>query len=631
MTSRARYWPLRRDGSGPDLLGPLAAKIRQARAPQHLMPIRACVAVLVIASGARAADTDLGVVHDRSDYPSLVTPHPALGTFEPLRDPDRPILAFYGGIGLARLGDGQWTAYNITRKADVDYLMRRCAEAGMDRICASFLEQQPPSRFLAPARTQREDLLPYAIDQAHARGIEVYADLPVFAVGERDKPFLIANPTVLTRDREGRLTPHMMSPAYPQVRAYRRAIILEWLARYPVDGVQLDFIRWPYYGRDLLYGYCAHGYDEPLLAELRRRHALPAGFVPAHDDPRFVKIRQEYVSLFIRELREALTASGIDLPIGVYNSNGYGRKQSLRDVCQDWAYWDREKLVDEHHPMFLFDSITRLVRATRTLVEIKRPDSVVLGPIFLAEGFAPEDGFVPTPEGCRDAARRLIKLGCDGIWFCRNSEIEQFDLWPMVKEIGEYSLSRIRAEDFDPMYENLVPNGDFDEGLKDWHCEPAGRATTLGDEADNGRSFLRIDLQETAPVVVVQRSPTRFSPHPAYALRSLGVLVEYRSAIVEAEGATRVVVDLACTNGERHAEAMELSLGQEAWRTEQRAFRVKREGRNVVRTATIRIAVPPGRGTIWLDKIELLYDPLDNPLVVSDEPGRAARDRGPGL
>ncbi len=581
---------------------------------------RKTLIALIIGMLSAAARSD-GRPTQTDIYPSTITPHPGLGRFRPPHDPDRPVMACYGGIGLRDLGNGHWTGYGITSKADIDRLIARCREYGISRIYASLLEQSPPSRYLRPPPAGAEDLIPYAIDRAHAAGILVYADIPTFAVGEWDRPFLDANRELLTHSESGAPDPHMFSPAWPKVRAYKRAILLEWLARYPVDGIQLDFIRWPYYGDDLLHGVCAHGYDDPLLRELRRRHGLADSFRPRPDDPRFLQIRREYISLFIRELRDTLESNGINLPVGVYNSNAYGRVPSMHDVCQDWLHWEQHRLVDEHHPMFLLDSITRLARAAKSLTDIKRPGSTVFGPIFLAEGFQPAEGFVPTADMCREAARRLIKLGCDGIWFCRAGEIEEFNLWPVVREISRYSLREVRAQSFDPLYENLVPNGDFESGLEGWQADPADAARVDDVGPASGGRCLRIDARPEYGVRIRLRTPPRFSTHPAYAVRSLGLAFYYQDAELRTDPPVRVVLRLMYTDGTMDEKPVAPASGAGQWKPTNTAFRVTRERAKLVRDAEIEIVVPAGTGHVRLDRIELIYDPLDNPLIAFSGPG----------
>jgi hypothetical protein len=402
--------------------------------------------------------TPISVRADRVDFPTVVTPHPGAGKFKAPRDPDKPLVAFYGGIGLWETAPGEWTGYGVTSRAQVDYLIRRCTENGIGRICGSMQEEAYTSRLTPSPFSTEEDFVAYAIDRAHAHGIEFFADQPCFAYVEtRNADFARAHPYAFTRSHDGTPDTHMLSAAHPIVRRFKRAQFMEWVQNYPIDGLQLDFIRFPYYSMDLRTGFGKHGYDEPLLAAFRSLYGLDSSFMPAIDDPRWVRLRAEAVTQFIRELRQDLRDSKIELPIAVYNSGTYGRADSARTVLQDWRVWEEEGLVEEHHPMFLMTAgMNNLIRCVDSIHEVRK-NGRVFGPIFLAEGFAGGDD-VPTADMVRDAARRLIKAGCDGIWFCRASELERFGLWPVVKEISEWSIKEIRTADFDPAYQNLASN-----------------------------------------------------------------------------------------------------------------------------------------------------------------------------
>ena len=353
--------------------------------------------------------------------------------------------------------------------------------------------------------------------------------------------------------------------------------------------------------------------------------AWPMTFVRSlmiHDSSR---LRQEIVSLFIRELREDLGRNGIQIPIGVYNSNAYGRLQSLHDVCQDWKAWEAERLVDEHHPMFVLDSLTRLMRATQSLIEVKRPGSIVFGPIFLAEGFQPDQGFAPSSEMCRDAARRLIKLGCDGIWFCRASEIEEFKLWPVVREISHYSISHIRREKFDPLYENLISNGSFENGFEGWKGEPLGAAKLVTDMAFAGQSALRIDLRQDSAISLTQITPHGYSPHHVYGTRSLGFSFASRTAGLRADAPVQVDLLLVYSDGHEEHHQFELTGTQTGWERRGGEFPVIRERDRTLKTTRVSVRVPAGQGTVWLDEMELIFDPLDNPLALSSKTSQLRR------
>jgi hypothetical protein len=415
---------------------------------RNLLMLRArCVSVASILLMACATAGGEGI-HASGNYATKITPVPGLGEFQLQHDPDRPILGYYGGIGLYLDEKGQWEDFWVTRKADVDYLIKRCREFGMNRIYANMMLQESHSELLGhlpiPQSSETTALFGYAIEQAHINNIQVYVDIPVFGRRERDEPFVQANSEdIFARRADGSVNTTFFSPANPKVRAYRIAVLLEVLSHYPVDGIQLDFIRWESDTkeiRDLAHEASVYGYEKSFLKEFRQEHNLPADFVPQPDDPRFIQARADRVTLFIEELCAALKRSGVSLPIGVYNSNSYGREASLRNVCQDWKTWEERALVDEHHPMFYMDDLTRLANSLQSILDVKREGSTVFGPIFL-DGPGPFD-----PERVEEVAGSMINLGCDGIWFCREAEIEQMNLWPTVKRISEMSLGEIRAD-----------------------------------------------------------------------------------------------------------------------------------------------------------------------------------------
>jgi glycosyl hydrolase family 10 len=557
-----------------------------------------------------------------AEYPLQVSPHPELGRFQLEHDPDTPLLGYYGGIGLQAGDDGKMTGYGITSRAGVDRLIQRCATYGMDRIYANIMFQWTPSALLGPIPVtpipdEAEALFGYAIEQAHENNIEFYLDIPVFGRRTRDEPFVRSNPDVFTRSVDGEVKTEFFSPASPLVRHYRIAIILEALSQYPIDGVQLDFIRWPGGGPDLLGAYSPWGYEEPMLTAFRNQYGLPGSFRPEPDDPRFIQAKADVVTLFIRELHDALTENGIDIPVGVYNSNSAGRDASLRHVGQDWRAWEAQGLVDEHHPMFYMESKTRLIRSLTTLFEIKRPGSTVFGPLFLdGPGSMSE-------ERIQDTARRMIKAGCDGVWFCRVRRIENLGLWPAVKRISEYSLSAIRQENFDPSFENLVRNGGFEAGLADWEESPMGIDVTH-DKSDTPRaSHLVIRLNQDQGAEVSQSQ--RYIAHPAFAMHSLGFAFEYLAHGFVVNEPAQVQLELTYTDGYRRS--YEFPLVSDAddsteWKPINESFSVDYEDGRYLKSTTIRIVTPPGQGELWLDNFELVCDPLHDPTQNDTKPGQ---------
>lgn len=407
----------------------------------------ASAATAAIARGrpaSRADDFDgLG-----DDAPLSFRPHPQAGAFRAQRDPDRPILAYYGGIGLRRTPEGRWEGYAQTGEADVRYLVRRLRENGVTRAYASFQEEEYPSTVAPTPPDGTPDYIALFCELAHEAGIEVYGDIACFAnFVSKCRDFTRENPHTFTRDVDDRPDEHMLSPAYPEVRRFKRRLLAEYVQNYPVDGLALDFIRYPFYGQDFRTGFGRHGYDRPALRSFARAHDLDLDHRPPVDDRRWIRHKSRYVNRFIREVRSDLASAGVKLPIAAFNSGRFGSDDAFRTVHQDWKAWEAERLVDEHAPMFLMSlGMETLESATGELLSLRDASgsSTVMGPIFLSEGFDLDSGERPSPEMVLEAARRQIRLGCNGLWFCRPVEIEVFDLWPTVREIAHWSLATIR-------------------------------------------------------------------------------------------------------------------------------------------------------------------------------------------
>lgn len=567
----------------------------------QLRSITAVAAFPLFLFGLRSVEASEAVV---------VSPHPGAGKFVLQQNSDRPLLAAYGGIGLKQQPDGSWTGYGEQTEQDVDYLIRRCQQHGLRRLHPSILEALYPVVGRSEPTPESYQLVEYLFSEAHANGIEVFADMPAFAYFvAADEQFAKAHPYCFTRSHSGELDTHMLSAAYPEVRKYRRSMFLDLVERFPVDGLHLDFIRFPYYQKDLREGFGKHGYDAPALAAFRQHYGLGNDFVPEPDDERWVRWKASLVSLFIQELRADLAASGVELPIAVYNSVTYSRADSLRTVHQNWEVWETERLVDEHHPMILMSAgATHLTRTTQSLLDIQQKGSKsrVFGPIFLAEGFDVAGGDRPTPDKVRDAARRLIKMGCDSLWFCRVAEIEEFGLWPVVEEISNWSLSEIRKEEFDPYHENIAADPDFSAGNNHWKYVgqsadgtaiqpiPGGLSITLSDSATRG-------VEQTIAFRPIKHLPvhslrfaTRIAVSPDCVLDGK---IELKGTLRYANGREthwrKPVVLAGSTGSISHVVEVDTDFEE-----------------LVLESATFALDLPRGKGTLHVDEVVVERDPL---------------------
>ncbi len=199
------------------------------------------------------------------------------------------------------------------------------------------------------------DPLGLAVETAHALGLELHAWINAFTgwAGPEPPPTseplhaFLEHPEWVMVDSSGSPMPYgagsrWMTPGHPGVRARLAAVAADIARRYDVDGIHLDFIRYPSTGYSL---------DAASLAAFDSVRAVE----PSLD---FAEMRRRFVTWSMEEVRDSLRAVGRPVVLsaavwGVYrNEQGWiGVTTGYDDVLQDAREWDRLGLVDALVPM----------------------------------------------------------------------------------------------------------------------------------------------------------------------------------------------------------------------------------------------------------------------------------------
>ncbi len=221
-----------------------------------------------------------------------------------------------------------------------------------------------PSR-VAPQQnplTRSWDPLEAAVDLAHERGIELHAWVWVFAAGNRPHnalvgrsddylgPILEAHPDWANYDNRGSVIPPgqgkpFLDPANPAVRRYLLSLFEEITTRYNVDGLQLDYIRYPFQdpGAGRTYGYGTAS---------RQQFQRITGVDPMTISPRdrqlwqqWTEFRMEQVNSFVAETSRLLHSRRPELVVSaaVFAMSEHERVQKIQ---QNWEVWARQGNVD---------------------------------------------------------------------------------------------------------------------------------------------------------------------------------------------------------------------------------------------------------------------------------------------
>jgi uncharacterized lipoprotein YddW (UPF0748 family) len=205
------------------------------------------------------------------------------------------------------------------------------------------------------------DPLAAAVELAHQRGMELHAWVWTFAVGNRAHnallnlppdylgPVIAAHPDWANYDNAGSNIPPgqakpFLDPANPAARQYLLSLFNEIITKYEVDGLQLDYIRYPFQdpgaGRSYGYGLAARQQFQQLTG------VDPLTLTP--DSPlwqQWTEFRTEQINSFVAETAQILRRqrSSLILSTAVFPLSEHERIQKLQ---QDWEVWAQRGDVD---------------------------------------------------------------------------------------------------------------------------------------------------------------------------------------------------------------------------------------------------------------------------------------------
>jgi uncharacterized lipoprotein YddW (UPF0748 family) len=209
------------------------------------------------------------------------------------------------------------------------------------------------------------DPLASIIRLAHSRGIEVHAWFNVNPVWSARMPpssprhVVRTHPEWLMVSRSGLGTArcsidsvvnHAMegrylSPGIQQVRKHLARIVRELVRRYDVDGVHLDYVRYPGWNYD---------FRGEILREFRNRHGIDPRDVTGGGRPKadpesalllkWVRYRADLMSGLVGEI--AREVRRVDRRIRISAAVKPDPADALYEFGQDWPTWLREGTVD---------------------------------------------------------------------------------------------------------------------------------------------------------------------------------------------------------------------------------------------------------------------------------------------
>lgn len=260
------------------------------------------------------------------------------------------------------------TIVKARSKKDLEPLFDRMARAGINTV---FMETINASYPIYPSRVAPEqnpmtrgwDPLQASIELAHERGMELHAWLWMFAAANQGHnailgqpknylgPVLSRNPSWVLKDQNGRVfnrTPGFkkafFDPANPQVRSYLLALMDEIVTKYDVDGIQLDYIRYPFQDNTTKQQF---GYTNVSRSLFQQRYGIDPRKISRSSSmwQAWTGFRIEQISSFVQEASQSIKSKRpeVILSTAVFPME---RRQRLVTLQQHWEDWSYNKSVD---------------------------------------------------------------------------------------------------------------------------------------------------------------------------------------------------------------------------------------------------------------------------------------------
>ena len=272
---------------------------------------------------------------------------------------------------------GIWVRPVEKNKQEIDATLDTIKKSGIENV---FLETYTDGYTIFPSRTlelygirhqKKEfkwwDPLKVWISEAHKRKMKIHAWFQTFYAGNTDPStnpdYVIAvypswaniqkigyqtnKPTPSIAEHNG----YFLDPANPEVQRYLGFLISEIANNYDIDGINIDYIRYPASLSKNFPNYelSAWGYTAYARTEFKDKYGVdPVDLKPT--DPMWqdwIKYRQDKVTLFVSKLKEMVENKHILISAVIFPDP----EESASVKLQNWKEWGT--YVDAFTPLIM--------------------------------------------------------------------------------------------------------------------------------------------------------------------------------------------------------------------------------------------------------------------------------------
>jgi len=312
------------------------------------------------------------------------------------------------------------------------------------------------------------------VDTAHRNGMKVIPSLALAIDGISDRiPEYPKNHLEFTEKKQdgSPMKPYggiNLSWGYPQVREYKLNTVVKEVIESGVDGVLLDYTR--YFGTET-------GYSDIIVKEFREKYNKDP-FKISKDDPEWVQFRADYITMFIRDLRQALDK--LEPRREIWGCVGPDPEECLNSSMNDWGEWVEKGYLDGILTM-VYENDTN-----NTLKRVMIANAATKGKVphipMIAAGYS---GSLESAAQLRDASIKCLKTGTVGIAYYRGDSIANFNHWVTIKEVANWNKEYVDAQ-----RANYMLNPSFEKDLTNWALGDGDGMDISSEKARTGEKCL---------------------------------------------------------------------------------------------------------------------------------------------
>jgi len=268
-----------------------------------------------------------------------------------------------GTIVSIKTQDEMASLFDKIQKIGINMIYFETINAGYTIYPGKIAEQNP--------MTIGRDPLLWAVQEAHKRSMELHAWTWIFAVGNvkhnpligrsynYSGPIISKNYDLALLGSEGNMIPinqneYWLDPSNSRSRSLALSLLEEIVRNYHVDGIQLDYVRYPFQRSNNFMGF---------NTESRQKFEIETGYSLDRLDDNTFKMWNEWktkqVSLFVKDVSETLRKIKPDIRISAAVFGG-NRERRLNTIQQDWESWVDNGWIDILNPMIYSTNTAQL-------------------------------------------------------------------------------------------------------------------------------------------------------------------------------------------------------------------------------------------------------------------------------